>query len=117
MSGFVRWTSVAALFGSATLSGCGAVGLDFPVSHNPAEVKFDYWVPSAGGNYAGHLQNGGLVARNVRVEVWYADEAAESVQIVVPVPADIEELHGGWFTVSPQISNGESRYPRVGTGL
>ena len=51
----------------------------------------------------------------MRVEVWYADAAVESAQIVIPLPADIEELHGGWFTVSPQVWNGESRYPRVGT--
>jgi len=104
------------LLATVALIGCGgAPPLNFPVTHLPTNVTFESWVPLAGGGYALRLFNNGLVARNVRVEVWYADAAAESAQILVPVPADIEEFHWGDVTVSPQVTNGESRYPRVGT--
>src|SRR5437867_3961601 len=110
-------TATAAFLIVVAGMGCGvsvSVPL-FPVTHNPAQVTLEFWTTLPGGSYLGHLQNHGSRADHVSVEVWYADGAAESAQVVVPSQDHLEELHQGSFTVSPQVSNGESRYPRVGT--
>ena len=100
------WTPVAILVLAFTLSGCGAnVGGYEPTF--PATLRFAYWDPISGDSCWGQVVNwGSETATNVRLHLWYATAAGETVRVL---------REGQWFPVPAQITRGEARYPRVGT--
>jgi hypothetical protein len=86
-----------------------------PSAPGPPRIEFLGWAGPGGGNYTGKLLNVGETAHNIRVEVWYANAQDESVRVVIPGPSDVEPYHYSFFSIPAQISNGELRYPRLGS--
>lgn len=98
---------VAILGLAVALAGCGAGGGGLEPTF-PTMLMFAQWDSLSADSCWGEVVDLGLgvhPATNVRLDLWYATAAGETLRVL---------RDSQWFPAPAQITRGEPRYPRVG---